>query len=200
MPNWCSTEIAIYPATDTPKVEMQMSQMYNWLEETIRRAKKEKREFWAADLLDSLRMESKKYECRGTIESVDISQDGDYILVSQEDAWSPHTEFWEDILATYFPMLGYCYLAEECGNGVFINTDDTRQIFPQEYAVNYYPDELPEGVSYGEEGEYYYNSEKEMLEDWSKRTGRTFGTFQELWDFAANELDYQLSINKFESA
>ena len=85
-----------------------------------------------------------------------------YFYTAHEDAWVPKIHVMSEFLLKYFPDISLCVRADECGNGVYINTDDTGLFFPGTYLVDMcIPGRRPSecGVTYED-----FNTEEELLE------------------------------------
>ena len=76
---------------------------------------------------------------RGNIEDVtDIqkSKDNeDYVLVYYESAWEPMVDGWNYLIRNHYKTLKSETVAEECGNEVYINTDEKGKFFNEKYVV-----------------------------------------------------------------
>ena len=85
---------------------------------------------------------------RGDVIDVDKSA---YRLY-QDDAWVPHVALWSVVCEKiYGNKISFVYKAEEPGDNIFINTDDSGLFFPEKFVcdycfrgqsdVEYFPDE-----------------------------------------------------------
>lgn len=96
-------------------------------------------------------------EVGGDIDGIDT---GVY-RIWQSDRWSPKVEIWRLIIDKYYKdKISFVYIAEEIGCGIYINTDETGEHFPEEYRVEY---------EIGREADtLYLSSEEELVETVNK--------------------------------
>ena len=179
MPNWCSTSIAVFGNKDN------IRELYSKLEEI----KKENRvengfsNLWEGNLLDIYGIDWKSVHCRGEIEDYYMQktyEGKEYLRISQNDAWSPNTDYLYEI----FKKAGYdvdlVYLAEEPGCLLFENADSTGLFFKEEYKIDWLVEEPIEelGLKEGDEMYEYFDSEEDLLKA-LKEKGLDFKTFEE---------------------
>ena len=91
-----------------------------------------------------------------------------------ETAWGPMPEVWDKMAEKY--NLSYVYIAEECGMGIYVNTDAEGRFFTTRYLLDYFEVEhlelSPEfEAKYGEllrdlsEETTYYDNFDDVLDD-----------------------------------
>lgn len=101
--------------------------------------KKLSSEMSLSDLAGEFDIEFSPNERNGFIEYVDFEQH----RVWQSDDWLPHMEIWNKIIDRYYVdengdrLVDFCYMAEEFGCGVYINTDESGEYFPELYRVEF---------------------------------------------------------------
>jgi len=95
----------------------------------------------------------------GFIEYVNFEQH----RVWQSDDWSPRITIWHKIIDKYYVdengerLVDFCYMAEEYGCGVYVNTDESGEYFPDIYRVEY---------CVGDDCDTIYFESTEDLLDW----------------------------------
>lgn len=57
-----------------------------------------------------------------------------YFIISTATSWTPKPEVWDSILNEY-SEIDYVYTSEECGFNIYINTDESREIFEESFVV-----------------------------------------------------------------
>ena len=87
-----------------------------------------------------------------------------YLCVWYESAWSPAISQWNAMLSRFFPKLKQVTISEECGNEIYINTDESGYFFPDRYYMDgqinnvYIRDELPDsGIATNEQALAFIN-------------------------------------------
>ena len=98
-----------------------------------------------------------------------LSADGDVFSfgVDTETAWSPHMEvFYRLIGEKYGGAIRMVYRSEECGCGIYINTDAEGRYFPERYVVDC--------CHVGEYHKEYFDSYEDAME-WIRGEYREFG-------------------------
>lgn len=184
MANCCMTDIAIYidECTEAPEALAQLANLQGKLKEIWKGP--DSKFIWEGKVAELFGIPVAGSNCRGEIYG--ITFEDSYIFICQDDAWCPKVDFWNQILSRDYPDLCLCYIAEEPGCEIYINTDPTGNFFPDAFSVSYWSEG---GSRYGEEGSFRYMSDKEMLEDWETRTGRKFDSVEALRAFAAEASD-----------
>lgn len=92
-----------------------------------------------SDLAGKFDIEISPGERNGFIEYIDCEQR----RVWQSDDWLPHMEIWNKIIGRYYAnengerLVDFCYMAEEFGCGVYINTDTDGTYFPDLYRAEF---------------------------------------------------------------
>lgn len=106
------------------------------------------------------------------------------VTIYTETAWSPTLSLWDRIIVENFydlenncRKINYVYLAEECGCGLFINSDTTGEYLPEKYLIDTAFDD--ENGKWKELYEYY-NSESELVKGWNAEFNTSFETAEEV--------------------
>ncbi len=98
-----------------------------------------------------------------------LSVDGDVFSfgVDTETAWAPHMEvFYRLISEKYGDAISMVYQSEECGCGIYINTDKEGKYFPEHYVVDC--------CHVGEFHKEYFNTYEEAI-GWIQGEYKDFG-------------------------
>lgn len=74
-----------------------------------------------------------------------ISNNYSYFIISTTTSWTPKPEIWLDILKDYSDI-DLEYTSEESGCGIFVNTDESREIFEESYIAYYFDDDAKEKI------------------------------------------------------
>lgn len=114
---------------------------------------------------------------------VDVSLEDSHITLYCDSAWSPMYEAYLS-LASHFDV-SFELQAEESGCGVYINTDINGAYLPTHYKA--YLSERPEDGSLdtlfdaaGDDTDFYFNSEKDLLQWFGEHSSITAATLEEL--------------------
>jgi len=169
MPNWCYSRYAIYAKEGG---EQQLRNLYMRIQ-SIRDEKLSPFDpkylkdegissGWLGLLLMANGVEKGDVteECRGFLSStIDWeTKPVNHITFSSDDAWGPKYEVINQLLdLPQYNKLAYEYIAEECGNEVWVNTDKkTKRFFPEEFHMDY------EFLGHCDEG--YFNNIRELVD------------------------------------
>lgn len=160
MPNWCSTTFSFYH-NGTKEGEAALADLHDKIEEYTKEPSRVKNGFgpkWLGNVADGFGIDWNTVECRGEIIDItDVENDSGRraFRVYTETAWGPMPDMWEKIIGQrYQDQIMFEYIAEEPGNGVFINTDREGIFFPDRYRA---------GIEDGEEFyEEYFTSDEEL--------------------------------------
>ncbi len=113
--------------------------------------------------------------CRGFILGIDdLNENDDYFVIEVQTAWEPPSELFDCILQQYNGV-SCIYIAEEGGEGIYINTDTSGKIFPDRYIL--YTDDT---------GFLYFKDEITLINYANSYTGKTFNSFEEITDYIDN--------------
>ena len=129
MANWCDTSIAFYSRdrqllTDFHDDIVTVTAKDNWL----------------GNMLKYYGFDPENYSCRSHIYYIsNVSLDADdvwYFILDQEDAWSPHTDPWDDIVSIANGDIDFVYKSEEPGQDIFVNSDIEGWYFKERYVID----------------------------------------------------------------
>lgn len=124
---------------------------------------------------------------RGAVIDIDKSS----YRIYQDDNWWPHVSLWTVICRKiYDDKISFVYKAEECGCGVYINTDDSGLFFPEKIVCDY-------DVNNESDVEYFCE-EKEFLDWFNAKFGYDAKTIASAREFAKED-DLYMSIGEFSS-
>lgn len=139
MPNWCFNNMVV---TGDPK---QLKDFYNMLKKELSEDREVKTEnswdnMWLGNIFYKYYSEedikNKDIRCRGCINDFDYDESNDTITIQYESAWVSSYPSFDLLLNDFFPQLVEYTIAEECGCGIYINTDTTRKYFPERYMID----------------------------------------------------------------
>ena len=159
MPNWCSSIFAFYH-NGTKAGEAALEDLHSKILEYTKAPSRVKNGFgpkWLGNVVDGFGIDWNTVECRGIIDVTDVEDDGGCraFRVYTETAWGPMPDMWEKIIGQrYQDQIMFEYIAEEPGNGVFINTDREGIFFPDRYRAA-----IEDGDEFYEE---YFTSDEEL--------------------------------------
>ena len=154
MANYCWNCIAIYRGDDTEASKRQIQELYLKLDSlgTDHSALSEGKpsdQSWYGSVLLMCGEEAKDVDGRGTIEDLtwenDGHEDGGWIKMQTETAWSPQVEVIEKLIEKYYPNLAFEYIAEECGCEIYENSDTSGRFFKDRYKLDYDYTDLDDG-------------------------------------------------------
>lgn len=143
MPNWCSSSIIIKSKKGNEKEVQRLHQAISLAYSTPSEIENSFELGWLGKIAASHSLNWEDVPCRGTIIEFDdevhtgnFEDEGEfsYFRVDTESAWSPMTELWEAIVEQY-DGVSFVYIAEEAGNGIFINSDATGLFFCDRYVL-----------------------------------------------------------------
>ena len=193
MPNWCSTTFSFYH-NGTKEGEAALADLHDKIEEYTKEPSRVKNGFgpkWLGNVADGFGIDWNTVECRGEIIDItDVENDGGYraFRVYTETAWGPMPDMWEEIIGQrYQDQIMFEYIAEEPGNGVFINTDCEGIFFPDRYRAEKEDDD--------EFYEEYFTSDEELEKFLKEKYGIEEPTFDSAREKAA---EFGCYVNEYE--
>ena len=129
----------------------------------------------------------KEISCRGFIEHLDDYEPvSNFFTLDSNTDWVPMDELWEAVIAQY-EGVSFVYVAEECGESIYINTDVEGLYFHEKYLLEicgYAP--IPEGWYAAQdkplilEIREYFSCFDDLRDYCIKLTGKEFDTLKEL--------------------
>ena len=130
MPNWCSTAYTLVGDKG------ELDALYKTMSELEQRNQPvEPFKFgntWLGNLVEALGEDTNTVYCRG--EWHDLDYHNGAITFNTDTAWSPCNGVW-DLVRCRYPSIDYYYLAEECGNGLYLTNDADGLHYPERYLV-----------------------------------------------------------------
>ena len=156
MPNWCTNSVVVYG--NKSEIEIfrqkyeqafkQMQENKNWGTYELFMVHGYEHNFTLSDKSDWIR--GQLYEPNGT----GTLPDGTcYFSFYFESAWGPMIDGLNRILKDNYKTLKSVILAEEFGNGIFVNTDTEHKFFDEKYCID--SDEL---------GMEYFSNDHDLIE------------------------------------
>ena len=177
MPNWCVSSTAIYGNEEQVKELWSIIEKETSEERTIKTPNS-----WGQDWLGNIfyyfyndkEIEKKNIRCRGSFIDKTFGEDeqGSFIMLTYETAWSPNYDSWEQLFADFFPDLKQVTRSEECGCEIYINTDIEGRFFPDKYVL----DCCYQGDYYND----YFASDEELLKYIKENFGEEFKSVKQL--------------------
>ena len=145
MANWCSTSYVFFSKTEEP-----IKKLYNAVRSATSPDRTDNRtsDFkadWLGNILIDHGFDWKKIRCRGSVTYIrEPDSNGDYYFfeLSEEGAWCPQSEVFENVLTLpEYDGIQFVYMAEESGCEVYINTDTSGLFFPEKYYCEVFTDD-----------------------------------------------------------
>ncbi len=130
MPNWCNTAYTLVgdkEELDALHKTMSELEQSDQPTEPLRFGST-----WLGNLVEALGGDPKDIRCRGEWQNLDYR--GGAITFNTETAWSPCNEVW-DLVRSRYPSIDYYFLAEECGNCLYLTNDAEGLYYPERYVV-----------------------------------------------------------------
>lgn len=206
MPNWCSTDIYIWPCSNANynKAKSGLKRLYKLLSEWSSKEyhKSDFGESWLGNLVlasgitksdpeegEYLDENGEEIKCRGWIEDLEMDEDivGDRsipcIRIQTETAWGPMVKLFKLILDKYYPEGRIVYSAVEPGCGVYETNDENLK--GKTYLNT--GDVINENVSEKEIMEY---AKEEFGEDYDEPIGKAIAKLQEERDYEIEQWEY----------
>ena len=211
MPNWCYSKYAFF-TNDEDKSEL--ARLHKNLVDIIKTQSQKKNDFepgWLGKVAMKHGFDWEQISCRGYIEELGEYEPGDsYFTLSGETAWGPTDDLWEAVIEQY-KGISFVYVAEEPGNGVYINTDTDGVYFTDRFLMDIYGDvPIPEGWYPNQEKPValeiheYFDSFEDLNEYCTHLTGKSFDTLEKLSDYFnevfADEGDVIFGIHEYTAA
>ena len=204
MPNWCITSYAFKGDKNEIKDFYDKIKSFTSKE----RIPNNFGDYWLGNIVDGFGFDWKEIPCRGYIDYFPESYDNnnpDRLELSTETAWEPMTEMWDKIIEKYYPSITYVLIAEECGMGIYINTDLTGEDFSTRFFVDF---KLPlKYVPLCDDG-FYADCEEELVETFNSIFHRKYKSYKQCKKRLSKEFKkkeyrdkgYFLIIHKYEEA
>ena len=205
MPNWCCTSVVIY--ANEKEAFPQLLELYEKLHRAIQppgRIPNSFGEKWLGNIVDAFGYKpGSDILCRGeiTIEPECPTEDKLFIRYDAEEAWAPdHVELWENVLSSQYPDLMMTYCAEECGSGIYINTDKSGRFFPDRYRLDISEFSIDDEIVYDDP---YFSSSVSLFKYATNLFRKPIKSFDDLYDaifIAERNNQGSISFHQFEYA
>ena len=203
MPNWCGMSLTIFNSKGENDKNIDI------LYENIKRnCLNDQSESAKLIGIDSQWLENLAYACGVSLDKLFIPKNNDskyindfhpkaflYDVCRNDDgsirlyidsAWNPCDNFLEALFNENLDLLkdlDYVYIADECGNDVYINTDTKKLYYSTEYCIT-----TDEEIFGGED--QYFDSKEELLEFFNTRINKSFKSTKELEEWLSDYEGY----------
>ena len=136
MPNWCTTSYVFRGD------ENEIKDFYNKIKSftSKERVLNDFGNKWLGNIVDGFGFNWEEIPCRGRMNYFPETEEATYpdiLELSTETAWEPMTEMWDKIIEKHYPSITYVLISEECGMGIYINTDLEGEDFPIRFSVDF---------------------------------------------------------------
>lgn len=130
MPNWCNTAYTLVGDKE------ELDALHKTMSE-LEQSNQPVEPFhfgntWLGNLVKALGGTTKDIPCRG--EWHDLDYHNGAITFNTDTAWSPCNGVW-NLVRQRYPSIDHYFLAEECGNGLYLTNDAEGQHYPERYLV-----------------------------------------------------------------
>lgn len=203
MPNWCTTSYVFRGN------ENEIKDLYDKLKSftSKERISNSFGNFWLGNIVNGFGFDYNEIPCRGRIDYFPELEetDPDRLEFSTWTAWEPMTEMWDKIIEKYYPSITYVLIVEECGVGIYINTDLEGEDFPIRFSVDFkLPPKYTPVCEYG----FYADCEEELVEMFNNIFHRKYKSFKQCKKRLSKEFKkkeyrdkgYFLTIHKYEES
>jgi len=143
MANWGGQTVMFYKTdgADEDVFKAFCRKMTNYKKDCEKNAANNNGVWYIRRLFDYFGHSDEHYPCGRTfVEDVDVREKDGQVRLRVTFAWSPEPEHvWEAFLdlGEFQEAVDFEYIAEECGNGIYINTDTDGRFFPERYCLEY---------------------------------------------------------------
>lgn len=203
MPNWCTTSYVFRGN------ENEIKDLYDKLKSftSKERISNSFGNFWLGNIVNGFGFDYNEIPCRGRIDYFPELEetDPDRLEFSTWTAWEPMTEMWDKIIEKHYPSITYVLISEECGMGIYINTDLEGEDFPIRFSVDF---KLPPKYDHLCEDGFYADCEEELVEMFNNIFHRKYKSYKQckkrlFKEFKKKEYrdkGYFLTIHKYEES
>ena len=204
MPNWCTTSYVFRGD------ENEIKDFYNKIKSftSKERVLNDFGNKWLGNIVDGFGFNWEEIPCRGRMNYFPETEEATYpdiLELSTETAWEPMTEMWDKIIEKHYPSITYVLISEECGMGIYINTDLEGEDFPIRFSVDF---KLPPKYDHLCEDGFYADCEEELVEMFNNIFHRKYKSYKQcnkrlFKEFKKKEYrdkGYFLTIHKYEES
>lgn len=181
MPNWCYNRVTVFG--ESSQVEKVLCFMQKALKEAPNH-KASRPNRWIGQFVVMAGENWEQHACRGWIEEIDTTvtikdERTGYFEIQFDSAWEPQMDAVD--IAIKAALRGeecidvdYVFVAEEPGEGIYINTDECGMFYNERYIVDFdYSEDNGEG------GVEYFETLDETLQFFNELTGLSVKTLAE---------------------
>lgn len=201
MPNWCTTSYVFRGNENELKDFSNKIKSFTSKE----RVPNDFGDNWLGNIVDGFGFNWEELPCKGSITYFNPDDVPERLELSTETAWYPMYEMWDKIIEKYYPSITYVLIAEECGMGLYINTDLTGDDFPTRFSVDF---KLPSKYTPLSENGFYADCEEELVEMLNNIFHRKYKSFKQCKKRLSKEFKkkeyrdkgYFITIHKYEES
>ena len=194
MPNWCSTSYCIHGPKNA--VEDARKFILKALADAPMKDASSPNS-WLGQIVIACGEEYENVSCRGWIQDITEIEEQDidnevisYFYIYSEDAWGPNPEVFELMLKKKFSGCGLklCFLAEEPGCCVYVNTDNSGRFLSDKWV-------LDDFNSFHE----YFEADEDLIDFLNREFKAGCDSLDEVYEFVkkANEESKSLGLFRF---
>ena len=203
MPNWCTTSYVFRGD------ENEIKDLYDKLKSftSKERISNSFGDSWLGNIVNGFGFDYNEIPCRGRIDYFPELEetDPDRLEFSTWTVWEPMTEMWDKIIEKYYSSITYVLIAEECGMGIYINTDVEGENFSTRFSVDFKLS--PKYNSLYEDG-FYADCEEDLVETFNSIFHRKYKSYKQCKKRLSKEFKkkeyrdkgYFLTIHKYEES
>lgn len=205
MPNWCMTMVGVKANANDEAAVNQLKALREEAESVLNKSAQGSDMGWIGMFLLNHGKDPSNISCRGFLSDVfetTVKGDTMYFVIDENDAWGPKQDLWDAVMELpAYDKLSYVIRAEEAGCEVFVNTDDSGEIFPELYVLDY---SVKMSDGQWADDYVYYESITDLLSDCKTIFGVEGRSFDDLYRklnaYADDHSDNveQLSVHQFE--
>ena len=196
MPNWCSTEHAFFTENEDRSELVKLHLAISSAMKTPSGTPNNFEPGWLFKIAEMHRIDPESVPCRGSITHLDeLAPSSNHFKLSTETAWAPMAEMWDAVLEKYEGVF-HVYTAEECGQEIYVNTDEEGLYFPNRYLLEIYgqapmPEYWPGSKSHAGSFDIkeYFASFKEVKDYCEEVMGKTFYSLKKLKEYLSETFD-----------
>ena len=203
MPNWCTTSYVFRGNKNEIKDFYDKIKSFTSKE----RISNSFGDSWLGNIVNGFGFDYNEIPCRGRIDYFPELEetDPDRLEFSTWTVWEPMTEMWDKIIEKYYSSITYVLIAEECGMGIYINTDVEGENFSTRFSVDFKLS--PKYNSLYEDG-FYADCEEDLVETFNSIFHRKYKSYKQCKKRLSKEFKkkeyrdkgYFLTIHKYEES
>lgn len=207
MPNWCLNDITFYTNNNNLKELKKLHKNISCILNSTSKIENGFGNSWLGNIAEFHNISYKEVPSRGLVSSInEIDIETSSFRITTETAWVPMHELWVKVLDTY-KEIESVYLAEESGNGIYVNNDEERFFYNESYvAYNFSDDEdvIKNSLLYKNDFDYndyfyttmYFDTEEEIINTFNKILVKKVNSYAELVRLEDSN-EFNFTLNKF---